>query len=1142
MRAFNSAQQTKIAAAIASLFMTQLAYSDDLPLVQYPAGSAHKMPIPNVILSVDDSGSMSSGGRMTTLKQSLRDVLVNTSKYDNQIRIAWQSLHACNNIPSSQTNCGGKNAMATFADTHKSNFAAWVETLSPLDNTPSHTMMWNAGEYLKTTGDNSPWNAKPGTSDSSPITCRRAYHVFMTDGGWNAYLPTNGNYRAGNYYSSFDFWTKMRLDNSDNIRNADNTKKTLPGPDSKTYDPASPQSVVYKDEWGGGKITSSKIDYARPTLADMAFHYWATDLQPTIDNKIPFEPKRTDDEIFTDGTKSVTLEPYWNPRNDPAKWQHMVNYTIGFGTGAANWTNFGTNPIFSGGMYGSGFTDIVLGNKAWANPISGNENSRPEELWHMAINSRGKFYPVEKSEDLAKAFDEIFSSIVADNSSPLTSFTSASGSISRSETEVYQTAYVAAEDKNSNNNRWYGFVASEKIRILIDPLDPNKRDFKLEPNPDWGTNPAKVAPNNHMTTADKLDARDHSTRVVITYNDASDEGIAFSWGATTPLSSEQQRLLNNGTIAAAAGDGLGKDRLNFLRGDRTKEEKNGGKFRNRKTIQGDIVNSAVWYAGPPASNYSFDGYSSFSRTNKVRKPMLYVGGNDGMLHGFSAKDGEEYIAYVPQGVYKNLSKISEPGYSHLYYVDGSPFTGDLNLGSNASPDWRTYLVGTLAAGGKGYFVLDVSKPGTTDDSVATNFSQTNAKSLVVMDTTDGADDDIGHIFGTPVVDESNPQRNLQIARTNNGRWALITGNGYNSKNQRPVLLIQYLDGDKSLVKLSGVPVTDPAHEEAIKNGLSTPQFLDVNADGSPDFVYAGDLRGNMWKFDISGNSSSLWNVAFGGKPLFSAAAPSRQPITTQPLLRPNRSIGGLMVAFGTGRNITEGDRSDTSLQSVYAVLDNTRYELSKAADSKGKVIVKSSDPTPTPITGGRNALMEQKQSAKISDSDANRDFWTLTESEIGKTVATKDTPYAYDCTGKKGCTVIQGWYFDFPVDGERVVSSMDFFDGGNILEIMSEVPASGGVTTSAEERCDPSPKAAAPYRTLIHIEKGSRPQTPLMDVNKDGYYTAAGDKFASRMTAASKELRFSTKDLQIRKGSDGITDKLSKVPNIMMRPGWRQLK
>ena len=119
---------------------------------------------------------------------------------------------------------------------------------------------------------------------------------------------------------------------------------------------------------------------------------------------------------------------------------------------------------------------------------------------------------------------------------------------------------------------------------------------------------------------------------------------------------------------------------------------------------------------------------------------------------------------------------------------------------------------------------------------------------------------------------------------------------------------------------------------------------------------------------------------------------------------------------------------------------------------------------------------------------------------------------------------------------------MDFFDGGNILEIMSEVPASGGVTTSTEERCDPSPKAAAPYRTLIHIEKGSRPQTPLMDANKDGYYTAAGDKFASRMTAASKELRFSTKDLQIRKGSDGITDKLSKVPNIMMRPGWRQLK
>ena len=122
--------------------------------------------------------------------------------------------------------------------------------------------------------------------------------------------------------------------------------------------------------------------------------------------------------------------------------------------------------------------------------------------------------------------------------------------------------------------------------------------------------------------------------------------------------------------------------------------------------------------------------------------------------------------------------------------------------------------------------------------------------------------------------------------------------------------------------------------EAVGNGLSTPQFLDANGDGKPDFVYAGDLRGNMWKFDISSGTDTDWKVAFNGSPLFTAiyssgsGSSSRQPITAPPSLRPNRTVGGLMVAFGTGQNLTENDRADTSVQTVYSVLDNTRYELS----------------------------------------------------------------------------------------------------------------------------------------------------------------------------------------------------------------------
>lgn len=1172
--------QQALVCALISAFTNSSAFSAEIPLAQYPAGSAHKMPIPNVVLSVDDSGSMAwndAGGsatssqpsRISSLKNGLKNVLINTSKYDNQFRLAWQSMWRCNDIPSSQSGCDGNNAMAVFSGTHKTNFSTWVDSISASGGTPSHTMMWNAGQYMKTTGKDSPWNATPGVADSRPISCRRAYHVFMTDGGWNSYLPSTS-------FDAFDFQTKMISTHAEAIGNSDGTSKALPQPDASKYGPTltysttSDQTKIYRDSYGGGtkKQTISKKDYyyAYPTLADMAFHYWSTDLQPNIGNQIPFEPKKSTDETFKVGNKSVTIKPEWNPKNDPATWQHLVTHTIGYGARASNWDNSGSNPIFTNGMYGDGFTEAILGTKTWTDATdtdydgsytSGSRRGqaitdyvRPEELWHMAINSRGKFFPVQTGADLEKAFDEIFTSIVADNTSPLTGFTSASSSISRNNTESFQSGYVAAEDLNSNKNRWSGFVASEKISIVVDSQNPQNITWSTAPNPSWGTNPNKTAPNNHMTTADKLDAlspADITSRLILSHDGSA--GISFEWGTTTPLSTAQQALLN-----LTPSDGRGKDRVNYIRGDRSKEEnQTNGVFRQRKSRQADIVNSNIWYAGPPSLSYSANSYISYVGAQSKRIPMLYVGGNDGMLHGFSAIDGSEKIAYVPRGVIKNLPEFSNTGYTHRYYVDGSPFTGDVNLGTQNSANWATYLTGTLGAGGKGYFVLDVTKPGTSDGLISSNFTKTNASTLVIMDKTDAVDDDIGHIFGTPVVDEANPQRALQITQTNNGRWAVIMGNGYNSINERPVLLIQYLDGNKELQKISAVPVTTPKNAEADQNGLSTPQFLDVNGDSIPDIVYAGDLRGNLWKFDISSNNASNWGVAFDGQPLFTAiystgvtgSATSRQPITTPPVLRPNRQVGGLMVAFGTGRSLTEGDRTDTdSKQTVYSVLDNTRYKISLTGENKGKVVAQTSDPTPATVS--RSQLMSQMiEGAKKGGeaSSASRDFWAVTENRA-----------IFDCQGKTNCTAVKGWYFNLPEAGERVLRAIEFFDGSSVLEIMSEVPASGGATAGSEESCEPTPKAAKPFRTLLTIDQGARPRTQILDQNGDGLYNA-GDKYANRMTADTKELRFSTKTLQIRKGSSGgagggggggggcgpSCDPLAKIPELLLRPNWRQL-
>lgn len=1218
-------KHTKLALLIASLGCTPAIWADPISLVMYPAGTAYKAPIPNVILSIDTSGSMGtvdSGTTSTRLKlvqDGLKTVLLNSTKYDDQFRLAWQSF-ACNSIPSSSGNCAGVNAIGKFSGTQKTNFQTWLNKLSATGTTPTQVLAWNAGKYLQTTGASSPWNATPGTADTNPLTCRRAYHILLSDGGWNFTYADPG-------LSGTSFKTDMAIASAttkttiQNYDNAEITALPTPAPASSTrsastygtqaYLAANTQTKIYRDAYGSdtrststtsGKTTTTQY-YAYPTLSDIAFYYWANDLQSGIANEVNPKIRKTGDETFTGSSNtSTTLSEYWNPKNDPAEWQHLVQYTIGYGSTASTLSKIGgpssttyagkacssysnsstrtacektsISPEWSGGtfgMYDTGFSNLVNGNTKWDDVTSSSSDTyydyfRPQELWHMAINSRGKYYPV--TGDLTSVFADIFDDIVVDTSAPVTGFTSASGSVSRVGTQSYQTTYIAADDSNSNDNRWYGYVTSNSIDT----------SGNSTVNSAWGYNSTNTAKG--LSTADKLDALYNTTtnsgnRLVLSYDALSSpaKAISFKWAnlGTSTTAASQKMWLNNGTLGTTtslAGDGRGEDRVNFIRGDRTKESSKystsntTANFRNRKTIQGDIVNSAIWYLGAPANGYASTSYQTFVNNNRGRLPMLYVGGNDGMLHGFSANDGAEKIAYIPHGVIQNISKLTESAYAHRYYVDGSPMSGDIDIGNTTTPNWRTYLIGTLAAGGRGYFVLDVTQPGpasSTSTALASNFTEPNASSLVVMDKTAAAvsdavdpskpldtnvDSDIGHIFGSPVVSESNYQKTLQIAKMNNGRWAFITGNGYNSVNERPVLLIQYLDGDKSLLK---IPAVETGTTEATQNGLSSPQMLDVNGDGSPDIVYAGDLRGNMWKFNISSATDSNWGVAFNKNPLFTATytsssgSSSRQPITTAPVLRTNSTVGGLMVAFGTGRNITEADRTDTSVQSVYSILDNTRYSIATTGTDTGKIQINTTTPVPETVSG-RDVLQRESidsgnsTGASGTGSSANRTYWTL---------STQAVTYACSTSSTTSCTVQKGWYLDLPVSGERVTTNLDFYDGSNLLEIISEKPASGSATASGTEVCAPQPQSAQIYRTFISVASGLTVSIPIIDINGDGYYNSldsTNGKNYSRMTASGKELRFSTKNLQIRQGNDGQKDSLAKLPQVLVRPNWRQLK
>ncbi|MFT4269151.1 MAG: PilC/PilY family type IV pilus protein, partial [Xenophilus sp.] len=528
------------------------------------------------------------------------------------------------------------------------------------------------------------------------------------------------------------------------------------------------------------------------------------------------------------------------------------------------------------------------------------------------------------------------------------------------------------------------------------------------------------------------------------------------------------------------------------RGDRRREAgaTPGGPLRRRGSRQGDVVHSKLWHLpGQPSAGYAQNGYAAFRSSQANRAAMLYVGGNDGMLHAFDAASGEEKLAYVPEGLHPSLAELTRPGYVHRYYVDGSPFSADWWNGSA----WATALASPLGAGGKGYVVLDVTDPD--------RFAAANAGSLVLLDTTASGDPDLGHIFSEPVMERSDPTLTRQITRLNNGRWALVTGNGYNSASEKAVLLIQYLDGGRELARITADGTGGNG------NGLSAPRLVDLNGDKVPDVAYAGDLLGNLWKFDLSSASAGDWKTAFGNAPLYVAAdaAGMRQSITSAPLHVPHPD-GGLMVVFGTGRTLSDADRGAAAAQTVYGIHDNTPIAIAAASPSLGAVTLDAG----AAGVSGRDALVAQS----IAPHPAG------TTSDTGTPVhLLSSNPVDYG-----GSSPRRGWYLDLPAPRERVTDNPTWFDG-DLIDIHSLVPAIG-----------PADQA---YLTTLNAVNGQAPTSQI-------YAYAPGEGGAVNgarvQTGLGIGLRGSATERRLGAPGSLPLPERRLLGKVTLRPSWRQLQ
>ncbi|HKT74471.1 MAG TPA: PilC/PilY family type IV pilus protein, partial [Steroidobacteraceae bacterium] len=479
-----------------------------------------------------------------------------------------------------------------------------------------------------------------------------------------------------------------------------------------------------------------------------------------------------------------------------------------------------------------------------------------------------------------------------------------------------------------------------------------------------------------------------SSRVILTTN-GSGAGIPFKWGS---LSTAQQALFYPTDTAS-----VGQLRLNYLRGDRTQEQSVGGAFRNRDSPLGDIVNSSPTYMGKPPFRYqdSMESapYSAFRTTNASRTPMVYVGANDGLMHAFNASAnstlpdppgaGSEVFAFVPSALLPNLYKLTSPSYTHLYYSDGSPTVGDAFYASA----WHTVLAAGLNKGGREIYALDVTNP--------TSVTESTASSTVLWEFTSAQDADLGYTYSRPA-----------IVRMHNGVWAAVFGNGYNSTGTgHAVLFVVNIQTGAVIAKIDTM-----VGSAGTPNGLATPGLADVDGDGIVDYIYAGDLLGNMWKFDVTSSTASNWKVAYtvstAPAPLFTAvdSLGNPQPITERPQIGFGPSGVGLVVLFGTGKLIESTDRNvDTAhpkVQSFYGIFDaNTGAS--------------------TDTVSGRSLLQQQTilAEASVVVPTLQTDGTTVNETDNVRVVS----------QNRVNTATQHGWYIDLvsPVngyEGERSIS------------------------------------------------------------------------------------------------------------------------
>jgi type IV pilus assembly protein PilY1 len=603
-----------------------------------------------------------------------------------------------------------------------------------------------------------------------------------------------------------------------------------------------------EDTSGSNAVGNSASDYVT--------NYWVTNLRPAMPENVATSAR------------------------DPASWPHQ-NFAA---------MSLGTEGILPSGNQSNVEAQLTAGTLQWPKPqptVYKPDQSGVDDLWHAAINGRGRFVNAQSADELKLGMGQILQDVV-NQAGARTGASFQSTSISATANFIYRTSFQPG---------W----GSSLRKVQIDPVTGAEIAVA------WDAS-AQLASQLTVVPGVK-DTPWFTDRIVVTI-DETGKAVPF---LDASIGSNQLDSLAPGKTARASAI------LAFLRGDRSREGTKVGQFRVRiGGLLGDIVDSQPVYVGAPGAPYleaNDPGYTlnfKDAAAFKTRPARIYVGANDGMLHAFDDATGNEAWAFVPADLYRpdqtGLGALSYqdgalPPFQHHFYVDATPRITDVNFGGGDS-DWHTILVGGLGKGGKSYYALDISQPNDIT-------SEAEAAKRVLWEFTDA---DMGYSYGRAIV-----------AKTHafSGQWLVIVTSGYNNASGLgKVFFLRASDG-KLLKTLSTGAGT-----------ATTPSGLTHIAAYEKDFrnqvveqIYGGDLLGNFWRFDVSDSDDSNWGAAEKIATLTDPVG-TPQPVTIPPQIEIDIANGiDRWVFIGTGRLLDDLDLTTPAIanqiQTMYAFRDGT---------------------------------------------------------------------------------------------------------------------------------------------------------------------------------------------------------------------------